>query len=216
LKKFNTKNNKIWFSSDIHHFHKNLCFGETRWDNPELNCRMFDTTKEMSQHMIKQLNKYIGEDDIFFFLGDWSFGGIENIWNLRKQLKVKIIYFIIGNHDHHIKRNKILPNCHYKDLDDNDILILDGPDELYPVNAKDLFTEVHNYLEIVVDGRTVMLFHRPIEDFHDQRGKVIHLHGHSHGNCPIKPNRLDVGLDNAYKLFGEYRPFDWDDILRNI
>ena len=217
-----TKYNKIWWSADIHHFHKNLCYGETAWPDKENDCRKFATTKEMSRHIIDQLNKYIGQDDLFFFLGDWSFGGIENVWNLRKQLIVKDIIFIPGNHDQHIIKNRILPNCHYDKITD---IKVDGPnpntfgddrDSLFDVEAKNLFTEVHNYLEVTIDKRTVMMFHRPIEDYHDQRGRVIHLHGHTHGKLPVKPNRLDVGIDNAFKLFGEYRPFDWNDILRNI
>lgn len=209
-----SEDRKLWWTADIHHFHTNICYGESRWDNKEKNCRKFDTTKEMSRHMISQINKYVGQEDLLFFLGDWSFGGIDNVWNLRKQLLVQDIIFILGNHDQHIVKNRILPNCHYQDMADNKIIVLDGKDDLYPVNAKDLFTEVHDYLEITVNGRTVMMFHRPIEDFHDQRGRVIHLHGHSHGNCPKKERRLDVGIDNAYLLFGEYRPFSWEDILK--
>lgn len=218
--RLNSEERKLWWTSDIHHFHKNLCYGETAWSDKENDCRKFETTKDMSRHMVEQLNKYVGQDDLLFFLGDWSFGGINNVWNLRKQLIVRDIIFITGNHDQHIIKNRILPNCHYDKVSDiivdgaNPNTYGDGRDDLFNVEARDLFTEVHDYLEVTVDGRTVMMFHRPIEDFHDQRGKVIHLHGHSHGKSPKIDRRLDVGIDNAYLLFGEYKPFTWEEILK--
>lgn len=218
--RLNSEERKIWWTSDIHHYHKNICYGESSWPDRENDCRKFDTTKEMSRHMIEQINKYVGQDDLLFFGGDWSFGGIENVWNLRKQLIVRDIIFIEGNHDQHITKNRVLPNCHYDKVSD---IIVDGPnpntygderDAMFDVRAKELFTEVHKYLELTIDGRTVMVFHRPIEDFHDQRGRVIHLHGHTHGKLPKKERRLDFGIDNAFLLFGEYRPFSWEDVLK--
>lgn len=38
------------------------------------------------------------------------------------------------------------------------------------------------------------------------------LHGHSHGNLEPFKNQLDVGVDNAKKLLGEYRPFSFDEV----
>ena len=46
-------------------------------------------------------------EDTLYHLGDWSFGGIENIWNFRKRINCKNIYLVPGNHDHHIKKNKL-------------------------------------------------------------------------------------------------------------
>lgn len=44
----------------------------------------------------------------------------------------------------------------------------------------------------------------------------INLHGHSHGSLDPWKNQLDVGVDNAFKLLGEYRPFNLDEILHFI
>ena len=38
----------------------------------------------MSQHIVEQINKYVQQDDILIHLGDWSFSGIEIIWNFKK------------------------------------------------------------------------------------------------------------------------------------
>jgi len=62
--------------------------------------------------LVNNINKTVGENDILFCLGDWSFGNYkngENISNIRKfrdQLICKNIHLILGNHDHHIERNK--------------------------------------------------------------------------------------------------------------
>ena len=42
------------------------------------------------------------------------------------------------------------------------------------------------------------------------------IHGHSHGACPFKKGRLDVGIDNAYRIFGEYKPFSYNEIIQII
>ena len=222
--KFNTKDTNVFLMSDPHYGHKNLTYGESVWSDKETSTRKFDTSKQMSDHIVQQINKYVQQDDILFCLGDWSFGGIQNIWNFRKQLVVEKIYLIPGNHDIHIKMNKILPNVFWdtKEIDycelASDCLSDTQKPNSLNVFAKELFTEVYNYLEIIVDNTLVCLFHFPLEEWNDQHGKqqVIHLHGHSHGSCSIKPNRLDVGLDNAFKLYGEYRPFSWDDIKREL
>jgi calcineurin-like phosphoesterase family protein len=41
---------------------------------------------------------------------------------------------------------------------------------------------------------------------------AIQLHGHSHGTLDPWRNQLDVGVDNAIQLLGEYRPFNIDEI----
>ncbi len=41
-------------------------------------------------------------NDIIYHLGDWSFGGHENIKIFRNRIKCKNIHLILGNHDHHI------------------------------------------------------------------------------------------------------------------
>lgn len=210
--KSKTDKNKIWFTSDLHYWHKNITYGESLWNDRELNCRMFNTIKDMSSHIVNQINKYVDEDDILYHLGDWSFGGIQNLWNLRKQLNVKTIHQINGNHDQHIINNKELPNCH-RGLKIGECV--DYYDEtIAKANAHDLFQSVNNYLEIKIDKQKLCLMHYPIESWNDIRKGSIMLHGHIHGEGYYKSNRLDVGIDNAYRIFGEYKPFEYNEILK--
>lgn len=208
----------VYLGHLTHYWHKNLTFGESVWDNKEKNCRKFDTTQEMSRHIVSKINEYVGEDDILFHLGDWSFGGIENIWNFKKQLKVKEIHLLIGNHDHHIKRNLILPNVRRTEpysqiLEEGKPISGEYPDY---VEAKTLFTSANDVLEIEIDHVAVTMMHYPMETWNDRHKKTIHLHGHTHSNLDEKYNRLDVGIDNAFKLFGEYKPFSWDEVRDTI
>lgn len=188
---------KVWFTADTHYWHKNITYGESVWANKETGCRRFDTTQEMSKHIVEQINKYVQQDDILIHLGDWSFNGIENIWNFKKQLIVDTIYLCVGNHDNHIRKNQLLPNPDIENLP-----------------CQYIFDEVGDYMEIMVEKDLFCCMHYPIDEWNDRHHKAFMLHGHQHGNNTYKKGRLDVGMDNAFKLFGEYRPFSYEDIMK--
>jgi len=213
---------KIFFTSDTHYGHKNICRGTSEWDldnhGGHTSVRDFDTLEDMNQTIVDNINNHVGEDDYLVHLGDFSFGGIENIWNFRKHLNVKDITFVLGNHDHHIANNKELPNCwiRYKDGEYVDLENSTSDwDDL--VNSQELFSSVHSYLEITVSGdkykkRTYNLSHFPFVMSDKQHHGRIGLHGHTHSSFIHDGRSLDVGIDMAYKLFGEYRPFTIEDI----
>lgn len=207
--KLDSKKQNIWFTSDTHYWHKNIVAGETSWSNPEDSCRNFKTTQEMSRHLVEQLNSYVGQDDILFHLGDWSFGGIENIWNFRKQLIVKEIHLIYGNHDTHIANDKILPNCNTNVFGK----VVDKKEGMLGRNtlAQELFTSTEYYSEIMIDKHMLCLMHYPIASWNRY---FLHLHGHTHGTFEVIPNRLDVGIDNYFKLHKEYKPFSFEEVIK--
>jgi calcineurin-like phosphoesterase family protein len=59
-----------------------------------------------------------------------------------------------------------------------------------------------------VDGKSMQICHYPFRSW--VRG--YNLHGHSHGTLEPWFNQLDVGIDNAKKLLGEYRPFSFPEV----
>lgn len=212
---------KVWFTSDTHYWHKNIVYGESVWPNKETGTRRFDTTKEMSQHIVDNINKYVEEDDILVHLGDWSFGGIDNIWNFRKQLKVKDIILCVGNHDNNIKKNYILPNVHR--INPYGAELKDGPgisaqDGEYPdyVEAQSLFQQVDDYMEIMVGKDLFCCMHYPLAEWNDRHHKSYMLHGHQHGNNTFKPDRLDVGVDSIFNILGELRPVTSEEVIQII
>lgn len=206
-------NCNIWFGSDHHYGHKNICRGVSRWPDKEISARDFETIEQMNYRIVRNINAVVMPNDIFYFLGDWSMGGIENIWNFRKQIYCQNIHFIAGNHDEHIKKNKILPNCWWSNTE----MFLDADTDGVglQVCAQSLFASVQDYLELVINGQIFVLSHYPMEEWYemDRKGSIM-LHGHSHHKLDDSETsyiyrRMDVGLD-----WKEFRPFSLEEILR--
>ena len=165
----------------------------------------------MNSTIVAGINDNVKEDDILIHLGDWSFGGIENIWNLKQRLNVKRIHLVLGNHDTHIERNKVLPNATWKPT----------MDTLINFVARDIFDSVNNYLELNIDKKDIILSHYPIVSWNKAYRGSWMLHGHTHNtlfkkgphvNWYQSSKIIDVGMDTAYVLYGEYRPFSFKEI----
>jgi len=199
----------IFFTSDTHFGHANIAGkNSSRWKS---GYRNFSSIEDMNQELVKQINRVVKHDDVLYHLGDWSFGGIENIWRFRKQLNCQNIHLILGNHDHHIEENKPLPNCKYT----VDGQIVDGIPGYDPefVFAKELFTSVSHYKEVKINGEIVVLSHYSHRIWHGSHKGWLHLYGHSHDSLPEYGKSMDCGVDAAIRILGEARPFCWNEIL---
>lgn len=172
---------KIWFMSDPHYNHTNICRGVSNWNDDD-KTRDFPTLEKMNDTIVNNINSKVGQDDTLFCLGDWSFGGFDSIVEFRNRIVCKNIHLILGNHDHHIERNK------------ND--------------CQKLFSSVNQYLKLNVSlypGTTVyrgdydfVLFHYPIASWDNMNKGVIQLHGHVHlpENQKVSAGKaMDVGMD---------------------
>lgn len=83
------QHDKVWFTSDLHFWHKNIC----KYCN-----RPFETIEEMNQALVNNWNSVVKEDDTVFVLGDMGFCGYDKLEPLMSQLNGKK-YLIQGNHD---------------------------------------------------------------------------------------------------------------------
>lgn len=92
---------KIFITSDIHGFHKNIAAGSSSWGDRSI-CRPFKDEFEMTNVICDNINYIVDKDDILLHLGDWSFGGMANIPKLRSMIRCKNIFTWVGNHDVHI------------------------------------------------------------------------------------------------------------------
>jgi len=189
---------KLWFTSDTHYDHKNICSATTNWVEAENLTRKFSSLDQMNDELVTSINNKVGQDDILFHLGDWSFNGFENIRKFRERINCKNVHLILGNHDHHIERNK--------------------------ENIQSIFSSVSQYLDLEVKWRPYhsklvadsytrfVLFHYPIASWNGMSDGVIHLHGHVH----LSPQQrvangkaMDVGVDG-----NNMEPISMDEVLK--
>jgi calcineurin-like phosphoesterase family protein len=174
------KGQQLWFTSDTHYNHANICSTTTQWKDP-VTCRDFKSLDEMNDTLVNNINAEVGQDDILFHLGDWSFGGFEQIEAFRNRIVCKNIHIITGNHDHHIERNKEGCQSHFSS-----------------VNKYLHLTVKRNVGTPLVSSELFVLMHFPIASWDQMANGAIHLHGHVHLPMAsrIGPGKMmDVGVD---------------------
>ena len=109
---------KVFFTSDMHIFHKNCIY----FDN-----RPFKTVEEMNKELIERWNKKVSPEDVVYVLGDmiWKSGN-DKAEEIIKSLNGKIV-LIKGNHDMFIKNEKVRNLFEdVKDYDDICVTLKDG------------------------------------------------------------------------------------------
>lgn len=175
-------NQKVFFFSDPHYYHMNICSGTTKWKNAEDVTRKFDSIGEMNDMIVNNINSRVGENDIIICLGDWSFSGIENISIFRNRINCKTIYLIPGNHDHHIVQNS------------------DNVQELFTEIWDDItfLTITHKIGDKVNHKFNFVLSHYPLASWPNMNDGWYHVHGHTHLPYEHKIGEgrsLDCGID---------------------
>lgn len=190
------KGQKLFFTSDTHYNHSNICSATTNWKDSENLTRDFKSLSQMNDFLVDNINEIVGQNDVLIPLGDWSFGGFDSIKEFRERIICKNIHLVFGNHDHHIRRNK------------GDI--------------QSIFTSTHDYLHLdirrpsiknegTMDKYNIVCMHYPIASWDGLSNGVIHLHGHVHlpKNLRISEGRaMDVGVDG-----NDFCPISLDEVL---
>ena len=188
------KGQRLFFSSDSHYGHSNICRATSNWTDGS-KTRDFKSLDHMNTAVVDAINSKVGENDVLIHLGDWSFGGFENIAEFRERIFCKNIHLILGNHDHHIERDK------------------DG--------VRSLFASVSHYAVLnlrrpgngpEMDRISMILCHFPIASWDGMNDGRIHLHGHVH-LAPLhkiaEGRAMDVGADG-----NGMDPYSLDEILK--
>ena len=187
----------IWFTSDTHWNHKNIVRGTTAWETFEegsshQSLRDFDTLEEHNTTLIKNFNNLVKSSDILYHLGDWSFGGHENIKKFRDQLECREIHLIFGNHDQHIEPiNSPYRECFSSVQYVKELSLKLGTDKIGRMGKQKFFLSHYS--------------HRVWNQHHHGS---IHLFGHSHGSLQGVGRSMDVGVD-THNLY----PYHLDEIL---
>lgn len=204
----------VWFSSDWHYGHANIVRGVSEWEDKSA-CRNFDTLEEHNETLVNNINKVVAKDDIIYMIGDFAFGGKQNIYELRSRINCNNIHLILGNHDHHIRKNAKL---------------LDGKGN--EIDCHSLFSSVNEVLYKKISGERFVLCHYSMRTWDNGHHGAIMLYGHSHGSLPdysgifqnvikgvdgediktittsVKFKTMDVGVDTH----PEFRPYSLDEI----
>lgn len=143
----------------------------------------FRSVEEHNDEIIHQTNLRVCRDDMLVIIGDFC---KEKPGRYRHRIRCKQIHFILGNHDNEAKTRKAFGGNVW-----------------------------HGRMVRAKHGK-VWCEHTPVA-FWDQcfRG-TYHAYGHLH-NDPWRemmldigmPERrsMDIGIDHAYEILGEYRPF---------
>lgn len=79
---------------------------------------------------------------------------------------------------------------------------------------KKLELQYHHLLEVKHNGHKMVLCHYSMQVWNTSHYGTWHLFGHSHGTLEGIGKSVDVGLDSAYKLLGEHRFFNLDDLVK--
>lgn len=175
---------ETFFTSDTHYQHKNITGAAvSAWKS---GYRNFNTIPEMNDALVAGINDMVGEDDVLYHLGDWSFGGHQFVDEFRHRIKCKNIHLILGNHDGHIK------GIHS--------------------DKRKLFASVHDRLELMYHGYNFILDHYPIDVWDRKHQGSYHLYGHVHGTLPDRGNRsMDIGVDT-----NGMKPYHIDEIIERL
>ena len=160
----------------------------------------WESTARMDKALLDNINSVVGENDTLYHLGDfcWVRGSSEKIAaayaKYRNQIKCKNIFLLFGNHDpkHFSKGREAI---------------------------KHLFSGTFDNFSLKIGNHHYFLSHYAHAIWDKRHHGSYHLAGHSHARAEawldsIMPGRfsMDIGVDSAYLLLGEYRPFSLDEI----
>lgn len=160
-----------------------------------------EAVEMMNNHFIANINEMVGVNDTLWHLGDFCFSNKNHPHLAYRQFRDRIncqnVNIIWGNHD----------NLKDDQGNKNDV--------------HGIFNEAHQ-LHLLQDRSLptkVVMCHYAMAVWEGSHRGNWQLYGHSHSGAEPWMDRvmngrrsIDVGIDNAYKLFGKYRPFSIQDL----
>jgi calcineurin-like phosphoesterase family protein len=169
-------------------FSSDFHFGHQNIAGPKISSwnegyRNFDSVSEMDQVILDGINKNVAPEDTLYFLGDFCFGGHVRTPLYRSRIACQTIHVCRGNHDEKL--------------------------DLY----KDSFTSVNDVMLVKHGKHNFWLSHYSHQVWIGSHKGYIHLFGHSHDSITGIGKSMDVGIDTAYGVLKEYRPFSIEEII---
>lgn len=157
--------------------------------------RQFNSVDEMDEELIRAWNDTVGENDVIYHLGDVALTREDKTNSILSRLN-GIKHLIIGNHEKSVMKKSY---------------------------NRDLFESISDKLEIKTPdtdvrggNQAIVLCHYAMRVWNKSHHGAWQLYGHSHDSLDTHGNywgkSMDVGVDSAYRILGEYRPFSYDEI----
>jgi len=168
--------NSMFVTSDTHFGHRQeFIYKQRGYDSPE----------SMDVDMIHIINDTVGVDGILLHLGDFCLNtSRERYINILRQLKIKAIWMIWGNHNNPIQREYGLTQ-----------------QQVIAYHGSLLIRYYGHYLTLRHRKNDYVCFHYPLQTWNGINQGSKHLCGHSHGNFTLsRPEdtthkMLDCGWD---------------------
>ena len=146
----------------------------------------------MNESLIDAWNSVVKDNDIVYYLGDFALCGPREVENIERRLNGTI--YMLYYPWHH----------------DQSWLPKRGP---LTFGTRTNFIAPLEVLDIK-GLETISMCHFPMEEWSKKHYGAWHVHAHSHGvKEPRVGKILDVGVDSAKKLLGEYRPFSLEEVI---
>ena len=197
-----SENNQLYFTSDLHYFHKRIV---------EFTGRP-TTFENLTQWITTQCNSKIpkpekGKKVTTIHLGDFAFSCTnEELVEVLKSLNGDW-WFILGNHDNAGKLITAINTVNAETGTNH--RLLGWYYRILATKQPAVKTEKKH-------KKLLVLCHFPIEDWDSKHYGSAMIHGHVHGNTSLHdgevlrkiPNRFDVGIDNSHT----WSPFSYDDL----
>jgi len=196
----------VWFTADTHFGHKKIPFYAKRrfclderesatldliWQNKNIESGWspsWPSIARMDDYLIRRINENVGKNDVLWHLGDFCSGRKNEMESTARKYRERIncenVFLVSGNHD----RNEI----------------------------QKVFSGAYETHELKIGSKHVVLGHYAQAFWNKSHSNSWMLYGHAHGTAEEwldahMPGRLsmDVGVDNIFKVLGEYRPISF-------
>ena len=176
----------IFVTADQHWGHANIL---------KYSQRRFGSIGEHDAELIRAWNSVVGDNDRVYHLGDVTLGNAGLAHDVFQHLNGEI--HVLGYPWHHDARWIKSPQF----------------SRCGPVKIEMPIVVLEHMFKPGIEWLPVILCHYPFEVWDRKHYGTVHLHGHVHGELPRILNRLDVGVDGAFRLLGEYRPFRMEEAI---
>lgn len=171
-----------FFTADTHFNHEGIIkmMGRVGPMGALMSC-----AEEHDHLLIGQINATVGRDDELIIIGDFAF---DNPGRYRAKINCSNVRLVLGNHDRKERSANVFGQI-----------------------PEVMRSKAYNHT--ADDHVKLFLSHYPTMYWDQSHNGCCHLYGHCHSQREeylddLEPQRraMDVGVDNAYRLYGEYRP----------